>query len=301
MKKTIVTILCTAAFIVLLVFVGNVIVIANHILLVTNLYCVYAFYVVLLILAVKFLVLPIIRLVRMPQITILTKPTDNTSAKELYNIGKNLVKSFPKERTNEKSTFERKVYSFGISQPSKQMTLVGEEIDKRIESIDDKIKRYGKRVFVLTAISQNSRFDTISVLILNFRMINDLIKSTGFRPNYYQLFQIYWRVLMTGAFAYATSEVSEMADEVFLSNISTEIGEKIGSATFGTLLGVFTKSLADGAVNGLLTLRLGYVTKKYLEIGFDKYKDHKQRISIYKQSVQEAWNCRKLINNKNVA
>lgn len=301
MRKTIVTILCILIFVVLLIFAGNVIVIANQILLVTNIYCVYGFYALLLILSVLFIIVPIVRLIRMPQIAKLTKTNSTISSNELYTIGKNLAKYFPKDRQNEKDIFERCVFEYGIAQPSKQKELVDKEIGKRLKTIDEKIKRYGKRVFILTAISQNSRFDTISVLILNFRMINDLIKSTGFRPGYYQLFQIYWRVLMTGAFAYATSEVSEMADELFLSDIGTEIGEKVGNETLGKLLGIFTKSIADGAVNGMFTLRIGFVTKKYIEIGFNQFKDHKQRISVYKHSIKEAWNCRKNINDLRIA
>ena len=301
MRKTIVTILCILVFVVLLVFVGNVIVIANQILIVTNIYCVYAFYALLLILTAVFIIAPIVRLVRMPQITKLTTISGTISKNDLYAIGKNLAKNFPDERKNEKDKFEHSVFEYGISQPFKQKEIVDNEIKKRLQTIDDKIKRYGKRVFILTAISQNSRFDTVSVLILNFKMINDLIKSTGFRPGYYQLFQIYWRVLMTGAFAYATSEVTDMADELFLSEIGTEIGEKVGSETLGKILGIFTKSIADGAVNGMFTLRLGYVTKKYLEIGFDKFKDHKERIKVYKQSIKEAWNCRKIINEIKLA
>lgn len=301
MRKRIVTILCILVFVVLLVFIGNVIVIANQILLVTNIYCVYAFYALLLILTSFFIIAPIVRLVKMPQIAKFTTTSDKISKNDLYAIGKNLAKNFPEERLNEKAQFEHSVFEYGISQPSKQKEIVDNEIRKRLQTIDDKIKRYGKRVFILTAISQNSRFDTVSVLILNFKMINDLIKSTGFRPGYYQLFQIYWRVLITGAFAYATSEVTEMADELFLSEIGIEIGEKVGNETFGKILGIFTKSIADGAVNGMFTLRLGYVTKKYLEIGFDKFQDHKERIKVYKQSVRAAWKSRKMINDFKMA
>lgn len=301
MKKSIITILCIVAFVTVLVIVGNEIVIANQIMLVTNIYCVYGFYAALLLLVSLFVIAPIIRLIKMPKIAQLTRPNTDISDEDLYAIGKNLAKTFPKDRIEEKDDFDRKVFEYGISQPSNQREIICQEIDNRLQSIDEKIKRYGKRVFILTAISQNSRFDTISVLILNFRMINDLIKSTGFRPGYYQLFQIYWRVLMTGAFAYATSEVSEMADELFLSDIGTEIGEKVGNETLGKLLGIFTKSIADGAVNGMFTLRIGFVTKKYIEIGFNQFKDHKQRISVYKHSIKEAWNCRKNINDLRIA
>lgn len=233
----------------------------------------------------------------MPQIAKLAKPKDNISAEDLYTIGKNLVKYFPQDRINEKDDFENDVFYYGISQPSKQMELIRTEIDLRFTAINNKIKKYGKRVFILTAISQNSRFDTISVLILNFRMINDLIKSTGYRPSYYQLFKIYWRVMITGAFAYATSEVVELADDDFLQEIGPEIGATIG-LSFGNMLGKAFKSIADGAVNGLLTLRLGFITKKYLEEGFKMFENKTDRVRIYRASLKQALNLKKDIFNQ---
>ncbi|MBO7439902.1 MAG: DUF697 domain-containing protein [Bacteroidales bacterium] len=297
MKKKILTLFSILLFAGLIVFVGNVIVIAGQIMLVTNIYCVYGFYAVLLALFIIFVAAPIIRMVKMPQISKMRiENQDKISANDLYAIGQNLSKHFPDERKSEKEQFSRKVFKYGISQRDQQLKNVMDEINKRFENIDNKIKRYGKSVFILTAISQNNRFDTISVLIMNFRMIKDLIDSTGFSPGYRNLIKIYYRVLMTGAFAYAISDVTDMADETYLAGLETEVAEKIGSETLGKLLGILTKSIADGAVNGLFTLRLGYVTKHYLEEGFESFKDKKARVKIYKQSLQDAWKLRNVIN-----
>ena len=294
--KSIVKVICILAFVASLLFVGNVIVIANYIQTATNAYCAYAFYAALFVLLLVFVVIPIIKLLRMPSVMEFSKVEENDTIEKIQKIAQNLAANYPASNEEEKKEgqlFAKTIKDLGSTAQNDLMECVNNEINKRLNNIDSKIKKYGKHVFIMTAISQNSRLDTISVLILNFRMINDLIKSTGFRPNNFQMLKIYWRVMVTGAFAYATSEVVDMADESILSELSTNIGESIGSALFGKFLGIFAKSLADGAVNGLFTLRLGYVTKRYLQEGFDKLEDEakeKERTkSIYKDSLFEAW------------
>lgn len=318
-KHTIKKIAIIIILIALVIFIGNVVVLANQILILTNVYFVYAFYLLILILLFVFIIIPIRRIMKMPELSKLSiKETDNDgneieiSADKVYAIGIVLIKNYPSfslKKNNDdidaynkaKSAYEREfnefktnVHKYNVSLRDEQIKNVEAEIQKRMNAIDTKIKKYGKRVFILTAVSQNSKFDTLAVWILNIRMIKDIIESSGFRPSYYQLFQIYWRVIITGAFAYATSEVSDMVDETILSEISTEVGIKYGSELFGQIVKIFTKSIADGAVNGLLTLRLGYVTKKYLECGFDKFKTG-DRIEIYKSSFKEAWKCKNVI------
>ena len=297
LMKSIIKIVCVLAFVVLLLFVGNVIVIANQIQTATNVYCAYAFYVVLLALLIIFIIKPVIKLLRMPSLISLSKVNEGYPTSEIRKIANNLAQNYQAETDEEKDAkrkFIEGVKECGtVSRNELIEKYVNPEIERRMSKIKGKIEQYRNRVFVLTAISQSNRFDAVSVWILNFRMINDLIKQTGFRPSYYQMFQIYWRVLATGAFAYAVSDVTDWADETFFSDISQEIGEKIGSAIFGKILGIFTKSLADGAVNALFTWRLGYVTKKYLEIGFDKFKD--RRMDIYKESIIECRNYVELI------
>ena len=319
LTKLIIKVICTLAFVALLIFVGNVIVIANQIQMATNVYCMYAFYAVVLALLLYFIIIPMIKIQRMPSITELSVDGD-IAHKSLKNIADKLAECHPKKENkhyddNEladirpthyyshpknQREFKEQIDDCGESNDNKKMELVKNEIKIRMKTIDDKIKRYGKHVFIVTAISQSNKLDTLSVLILNFRMIKDLIESTGFCPSFYQMFQIYWRVLVTGVFAYATSEVTQLADETIFKDIGTEVAGKIGSETVGKLLGILTKSFVDGAINGLFTLRLGYVTKHYLEKGFDSFKDKDTRIAIYKQSLNEAWDCRKWINETEI-
>ena len=300
MIRNIVKIMCILVFIVLLLFIGNVMVIANNIQNATNEYVAYAFYAVLLVLLLAFIIIPLVKLLKMPSMMEFPKVDDSYTAEKVQKIALNLAANYPNNEKVEQKKFTDTVESAGLTDKDNLIKSVNNEIKRRFDNIESIIKRYGKHVFIVTAISQNNRLDTISVLILNFRMIKDLIKSTGFRPSNIQMLQIYWRVIVTGAFAYATSEAVDFADETFLSEMSTEIGEKVGSSILGKLLGVFTKSLADGAVNGLFTLRLGYVTKHYLEEGFDTFKDKTARVKIYKQSLRDAWKIRNVINETEI-
>ena len=293
LAKRLLTFVCVLAFIGLLIFVGNVVFLAKQIESVSNVYFAYAFYGVLFVLLLFFVVIPIIRLCKMPELPKLQTMDNRTSDKEMRSVARNLVATFPDDRQDEKKDFQYNVKHNSIANARDQRELVENVTAKRQTEIKSKITKYAKRVFALTAISQSNRFDAVTVWILNFRMVNDLIQSTGFRPNGYQMFQIYWRVVVTGAFAYAVSDAADWTGEKLLDELSTEIGEKIGSSIFGNRIGIFTKSLADGAVNGLLTLRLGYITKKYLEIGFDKYKDKKAMLNVYKMAVKESWKCKK--------
>ena len=305
--KCIVQVVCIVIFITLLLLVGNVMFIANQIQMATNKYFAYTFYIVVFALLIIYIIIPIIKLLKRPSLKEFTfKSTD--SVKNIANKLKEHYPDIPEGDTEKKEKrnafckcIKESVIDGEIVDINKLKEAVKNEIENRKNAIDEKIILYGKRVFAITAISQSNRFDTISVWYLNFRMISDLIETTGFKPTKIQLLHIYWRVIATGAFAYVASEVTNGTDENFLSNIGEAIGEKIGSSIFGKILGIFTKSLADGAVNGLLTLRLGYVTKKYLEEGFDKFYDSElngekvknKRIDYYKESYRQAWKHKK--------
>ena len=56
--------------------------------------------------------------------------------------------------------------------------IISNEVNRRLEGdtnlgvvgIDSRIKEWGKTVFMVTAISQNGVFDTVSVLIMNYNI-----------------------------------------------------------------------------------------------------------------------------------
>ena len=118
--------------------------------------------------------------------------------------------------------------------------FVQKEVDVRIKCIDRRIMNYGSKVFIVTAISQSDRFDALTTLVLNYRMIDDIIRASGFRPTRAQLIKQYGRIL---AAAFLSYFVSSSLDS---DGVTIALGD---SATDG-----LTDSAAastDGLVDGI--------------------------------------------------
>ena len=117
------------------------------------------------------------------------------------------------------------------------------------------IKKHAKTVMVSTAISQNGRLDFFTVIVVNLKMIKELVVMCGFRPSFKNLAKLTINVFTTALIAEG------------LENL--DINEVLPSSTINSLGEIpFAKpmlsSITQGISNGLLTLRIGIVTRKYL-------------------------------------
>lgn len=141
------------------------------------------------------------------------------------------------------------------------LKMEDETDDKLIEFFDRKIRPEleheiydtAKKVFIITAVSQNSVYDMIGMASANFSLIKRITQICGFRPNNAQVLRLYLRVL---AMTLLAGNLEEM-----------NIEELIPMATEGALgkaLGIVAASAAQGAVNALTTLRMASITKNYL-------------------------------------
>ena len=140
--------------------------------------------------------------------------------------------------------------------------------EMEISGVNARMKEWAKSVFMITAVSQNNLVDTTVVLVMNYRQIEDLVLATGFRPSRAQMFRIYANILTTTLVSYCTSEVlSDLAGETTLAGALSNL----------KIPGVITESAVQGAVNALLTLRIGYVTKTFLMEGPDALAGRKRR------------------------
>jgi hypothetical protein len=117
---------------------------------------------------------------------------------------------------------------------------VQKEVDVRIKCIDRRIMNYGSKVFIVTAISQSDRFDALTTLVLNYRMIDDIIRASGFRPTRAQLIKQYGRIL---AAAFLSYFVSSSLDS---DGVTIALGD---SATDG--LADSAAASTDGLVDGI--------------------------------------------------
>ncbi len=129
-----------------------------------------------------------------------------------------------------------------------------EFFDRKITpELNHEIYDTAKKMFIITAISQNSVYDMLGMASANFSLIKRITEKCGFRPNNAQVFRLYIRVLSMTLIAGNLEEMN--------------IEELIPMATEGALgkaLGIVAASAAQGAVNALTTLRMASITKNYL-------------------------------------
>lgn len=192
----------------------------------------------------------------------------------------------------------------------------------RIIGINRRVIEWAKSVFMITAISQNGKLDTVSVLYMNYKMIEDVIVASGFRPTRQQLFRQYVNILVTSLMTFVASEVfrdmgsvapfgsladqsSDAASDIDVSDAAADgadvdvdlddIGDTVsGDTGFLSILsnvkipGVVIGSICDGIVNSLMTLRIGYVTRNYLIDGMNSLNGIKAKRKAKRAAVKEA-------------
>jgi uncharacterized membrane protein len=123
------------------------------------------------------------------------------------------------------------------------------------KNINEAIVQNSKSVLVTTALSQNGNLDMLSVLIINLKMIREIVELSGFRPSYPYLAKLSVNVLVT-------SLIAEGIEDVDVTEyMPTKISETITDVPF---LKTISSSIVGGVANSMLTCRVGVVTQKYL-------------------------------------
>ena len=127
-------------------------------------------------------------------------------------------------------------------------TTIKDEINKLI------IKN-STTVLVSTALSQNGNLDMLSVVAINLKMIKEIVQLSGFRPTYPNLAKLSLNVLITSLIAEGLEdiEVSEL--------LPNKISETLTDLPF---IKTISSSILSGIANGMLTCRVGVVTRSYL-------------------------------------
>ena len=302
---------------------SNIIIVAEKIGQLTHggIYGEITFYLLMFGLFFIFIIRPIWKVYRAPQIPAMQ--IDSTmNLHTLRHIGQQLESGF--NYIPDKSIRVRRqkefVYELNHSHDADSLrTCINNELQARlkgdsrlgVKGIDFQIKEWAKTVFVVTALSPNSKVDAISTLVLNFTMMKNMILGTGFRPNNLQMWRLYLRILVTSLFSYAVSEALtgvgsvkpfEFLNDIDLSGDDHEIANDIevegdsDSFSFSNILsnlkipGFVVGPILNGISNALLTLRIGYVTRAYLIEGqnlfFDRPRKKEIKREAFKNSVQ---------------
>ena len=139
-------------------------------------------------------------------------------------------------------------------------------IRKRDEEATKLVRKAALNVFIVTGISQNGSFDIITAFGMNIQMINRLVNLRHRRPTFTQLLELYVVIL-------SSTLIISLTD-----NILDEID---GNELFGSVAGGLAKTLVASAVNGAMnaymTLRIGKMTMKYLELGSKSFKQNRSK------------------------
>lgn len=343
----IITLLFLGSFVILLL--GNIIIIGEKIASVLNVaWAEYAFYALILIVFYALVIRPVVRVHRAPQIPALSIDGDWEVA-QLVAFGNKLAdncryipkdKTCPELRKLHQQKIRENIARYATDK-DELVQILSDELKLRIEGgelkevtgprvedvhsahiigINRRIIEWSKSVFMVTAISQNGKFDTVSVLYMNYKMIEDIIIASGFRPTRQQLFRQYVNILITSLMTFVASEVFKDIDSVApfesLADASADgasdiapadvvvdatdldaddLGDTISSGTgFLNVLsklsipGIVIGSICDGIINSLMTLRIGYVTRNYLVGGMNSLNGIKAKRKAKRAAVKEA-------------
>ena len=296
MKRNLFLIATVFLSILFILLAGNVITIGEKIYELTGVkYIEYGFYLVILLLFVYVIIVPFAKLHHTPTFPKLQVSDDEEldEARQIDKLTKfskklsnNLYYLPEDERQQHKEAFLAEVKQYYNADDMKR--IVQKELD---------LHEWAKTEFLITTVSQSSRIDAIASLVINFRMIADLIRCSGFRPTNRQLFYQYCRILATSLFSYYISDglssLSDNADAVAADGMIdadldtfSEAGF-LGSISSIKLSGIVSTSLIDGALNTLLTLRIGYVTLAYLKSG-SKALAGKNGVKVRRKAMLEA-------------
>lgn len=300
-----------------MVFVGNVIIIGDHLATIPYFgWLSYIFYGLIILLFFWGFILPAIRLHNAPEIPNLNicQDWDIESLKKFaLTLAKNC--SYIPSRSKRLSHSEglRKRINLSGVDRIKLCEVIEKEIETRIQGdktlgvrgINQCIDLWAERVLITTAISQNNKIDSFIVLINNYKMISDIVYASGFRPTVNQLVRLYYNVVITSLFSYALSDGFSDMDDIHPFDIGNnrDIDNNIGvsdsdnencSFLMGFLKkisipGIAVSSLLDGSTNALLTYRIGFITRSYITEGHQSFIGVKNKQRIRRQAVKDSF------------
>ena len=282
MRKTVSFVIAALSVVLGILLLGNILLIGDKIGMATHSYVEYAFYIVIGLLLFYYLVLPLAGLLLMPEFPKL-QTEDGWDVRQMKKFALSLAKncfyiSDPSDRNIRKKEIEGAVASAGDDAEALKK-VIAEEIGARVKNINSLVSKSGRKVFVLTAASQNSTLDTLSVIVLNIRLIYQIICATGYRPNIFQLSRIMIGVLGSAFTAYISQSLTNSL-EGGLKNLFANTGVPV----LGPLLGMFL----NGSFNAALTLYVGYTTRNYVLKGPEALNNENDKAGVMSSAVSMA-------------
>jgi uncharacterized membrane protein YcjF (UPF0283 family) len=235
-------------------------------------YLEYGFYGLSAILVYVLIVNPIRIIVFSPTFTVDAMLLDT---KKKHKIYKDAAKVLIDKKTIPEA--DRALLSSNLDNHEELVSSLQQVFDTSIKAqTREAIIRNSKSVLVTTALSQNGNLDMLSTLVINLRLIREIVEISGFRPSYPYLAKLSLNVLVT-------SLIAEGIEDIEISEyLPTKFSETITDVPF---LKTISSSIIGGIANSMLTCRVGVVTQKYL------YNDNKllNRKEIRKMAYKETF------------
>ncbi|MGN1295885.1 MAG: YcjF family protein [Bacilli bacterium] len=235
-------------------------------------YVEYAFYVLSAVLVYFLIINPVCTIAFAPTFSVITvlDRDSKKSFKTYKKVAKNIIAN---DMVNGEEASE---LMNAMKDKEKLRVQINEVFDKTIKKdINKIIVNNAKTVMISTAISQNGRFDMLTVLVVNLKMIKEIVACCGFRPSYAKLGKLSANVLSTALIAEGLEGLD--FNDIFPTSTANMLSEV-------PLVKPIASSVIQGISNALLTIRIGVVTRRYL---FTEYKDISKDL-IRKQSIKES-------------
>ena len=227
MKKVLYLTIALFVLITVIVILGNVITIGEKMTAVIGVpYLEYAFYLLLLVLFTYLVYLailqPMMKIHNAPEFPVLAVQdndkglSEEAYRKQLMAFGDKLCNNCyylpTSKRADRQAELKTALADVATTRDISQLkSILNDELKQRYRAVDKHIITYATKVFVITAISSSNRIDTLATLGLNYRMISDIVQSSGFRPNKIQLVKIYYYVICSAFLSYFFQGVAESA------------------------------------------------------------------------------------------
>lgn len=213
-----------------------------------------AFYVLSALLFYLLILRPILAVLFSPTFSIDTLFDETANAKKNYLMYRRVAKNIADQgylSENQKEAIENSL-SDPLLLKQTLSTVFDETIKKEVNKV---IVSHAETVFLSTAISQNGRLDLVAVLVINLRLIKELVRRCGFRPSYAALGRLSVNVM-------STAIIAETLEGIDFNELFPSQGVNLLSEV--PLLKIVTGSLAQGVGNALLSLRVGIICRNYL-------------------------------------
>lgn len=316
-RRNIILIVAFIVIIILMMVAGNVIIVAQRLAAAAHFPALeYIIYGVLAALFIYIFAVPFIRIHSTPELPPLSVSPHEDIA-QLKSLANSLAKTMDyipdtAVRNTRINDFRRSMAMAGNNAHA-LAEVIETEIDYRFEGNDgENVKGIHKRIidwatstFMITAVSQNGKFDTISIIYLNIRMIADIVRAAGFRPTRRQMFRIYANVLITSLTTFILSDAldgtgdfapfANLDDDAAADALADNAADDDSTLSPYAILkgikipGVIIGSAIDGAANALMTLRIGFITASYIREGASAFSGFAAKRAIKRRAMKKAF------------